>query len=209
VVTAEGTGNGADGRVQIQQAGQATRQFSSERDRPKAVAYSPDRNTLLIGAELRTEQERGTTAGTTNYSAALLDRSFNTVRRLGGNRQMPTAAAFSNDGRQILIGSGLTNLPGTSEVKLWNVDGIQLLSMPAADEVNAVSFSPDGRHFATAEKDILRLWPTVRDIHERLRVLDIDGLPEADKATVDAWRTRLSLTEVTAAPRTCTAGTTQ
>ncbi|MBD2040764.1 hypothetical protein [Microcoleus sp. FACHB-672] len=74
--------------------------------------------------------------------------------RLQGHQNWVTQLSFSPNGRLLASGSG----DGT--VKLWQLDGSQILSFQGhSDWVNSVSFSPDSQIIASASWDkTVKLW---------------------------------------------------
>jgi WD40 repeat protein len=173
IVTAEGGNNGTDGQILIHRRGQTLKSIIVDRDQPRAVVFSPDRHLLLLGADLQTPAERGTTAGFVRHSASVLDESFNEVMVLGGHLRMVTSAAFSSDGKYVLTGSGESNLPD-AEMRLWTAGGVLLFAAAADKDVAAVAFSPAGSHIAAAAGPDLKLWLMARALRRHLDTLDID-----------------------------------
>jgi WD40 repeat protein/tRNA A-37 threonylcarbamoyl transferase component Bud32 len=66
------------------------------------------------------------------------------LRRIHGDAGLPTAVAFSPDGRRVATASA------DRTVKLWDVaTGEERLTLQHAEAVWSLAFSPDGRHLAT------------------------------------------------------------
>jgi WD40 repeat protein len=184
IVTAEGEPNGSHGQVRVLEHGRPVLLFPAERQRARVVAFTPDRHTLLVGVDLRSRDERGTTAGFLTHRAELRGPALEILRVLGGHPHELTAAAFSHDGRLILTGTAAGASSGSAEVRLWSADARLLLSIPVEKEVVAVSFSADGSRFLAAEGEAVRVWLTAAGIRESLRTLDVDDLPAEALATI-------------------------
>ncbi len=83
------------------------------------------------------------------------------------------AVDFSNDGKLLATGGGVPSRSG--EIKIWNVeDGELVHSLPDAhtDGVNAIAFSPDNLHLASASADkFVKKW----DVATGKQLLQFEG----------------------------------
>jgi WD40 repeat protein len=90
----------------------------------------------------------------TALQAAVYGQGFRERNRFTGHTDVVNSVSFSPDGKTIATASG------DNTVKLWSVEGKQLLTFTGhTDVVNSVSFSPDGKTIATASGDnTVKLW---------------------------------------------------
>ncbi|MBF0631026.1 MAG: pentapeptide repeat-containing protein [Magnetococcales bacterium] len=117
---------------------------SGHGDGIRAVAFSPDGNTLLSGSN--------------DHTLKLWDpHSRQCIQTLKGHEGSVRAVAFSPDGNTILSGS----LDHT--LKLWDPHSGQCIQTLKGHEgsVNAIAFSPDGNTLLSESHDhTLKLWDT-------------------------------------------------
>lgn len=108
----------------------------------RAVAFSPDGQTVLTGSNDKTVRLWGARTGQARGEPLV-------------HPEIVRAVAFSPDGQTVLTGSY------DNTVRLWDVrtDQVRIKPLLHEDSVGAVAFSPDGKLVLTGSEDHLaRLW---------------------------------------------------
>jgi WD40 repeat protein len=78
------------------------------------------------------------------------------VHSLGGHRGGVYMAAWSHDGRR------LATCSRDGIVRIWDASaGTSVRELPLGEVCDAVAFSPDGTHIATADRRVARIWSLV------------------------------------------------
>ncbi|MGB3545505.1 MAG: WD40 repeat domain-containing protein [Saprospiraceae bacterium] len=112
----------------------------------RAVAYSPHRDLLAVGAS-------------DNGIYLVGRKSFNFIRRLEGHDNSVFTLAFHPDGRRLVSGGR------DARLLTWDVNDPAENPRPLTDQaahlgtINHLAFSPDGKLLATASRDkTLKIW---------------------------------------------------
>jgi len=118
----------------------------------RSVAFSPDGKTFASGND----------DGTVRLWDVATHQQIGSP--LNGSGGVVYSVAFSPDGKTLASATGVTGLSalGVATVRLWDVDSQQQLGSPLtglAGAVYSVTFSPDGKIFASGNADgTVRLW---------------------------------------------------
>ena len=121
------------------------------------IAISPDGKWIASGCE--------------NHAVGIWDaRTGAEVQRLVGHQIGPTAVIFSRDGHLLASLGRTSETEGNGEIDIWDLAEkreIQTIKMAPNAHECAFSFSPDGKHLATASESGLQLWDPVTGKLER------------------------------------------
>ncbi|MDX3833469.1 nSTAND1 domain-containing NTPase [Streptomyces europaeiscabiei] len=158
------------------------RRLSGHTDEVRAVAFSPDRNTLATGSADKTVR--------------LWDPATGKIRTtLKGHTDQVTSVAYSPDGHTLATGSA------DKTVRLWDpATGKTRTTLKGhTDQVTSVAYSPDGHTLATGSADkTVRLWdPATHKTRTTLKehtqpVTSVAYSPDGHTlATTDGYDTRL------------------
>jgi WD40 repeat protein/tRNA A-37 threonylcarbamoyl transferase component Bud32 len=143
---------GIDGAIKTWSPGGVATAFAPAELKVFGLASSPDGTRLVSAHGECVATGCGTTA---DFTARIWDLGTRRViHSLGGHRGAVYMAAWSRDGRRLATCSRDGN------VRIWEASSgalVRELSLGAL--CDAVAFSPDGTHLATADRRIARIWP--------------------------------------------------
>jgi WD40 repeat protein len=133
--------------------GKAALDFESPRGPVDVLAFSPDGRTLFAGCA-------------EDHTGGLWDAGTGRLRHrlVADGKGNPLAAAFTPDGRHLVVGYGVSRSTGTGTdwtARLWGAaDGRLVREFPGhADGVHQLAVSPDGKRLATRDwGKKVRLW---------------------------------------------------
>ncbi|MCZ6690495.1 MAG: WD40 repeat domain-containing protein [Planctomycetota bacterium] len=190
---------GGDGYLMLWDAGTGGLQRRLDvGPRVSAFAFSADGRSIVAGAG------SGQIASGKGLGLSLWDvASGEKIRTFDDEKSEVTSAAFTPDGKKIVLGVVITG--GTGQVHIWDVEGGALLHRLFGHEsrVNAVAVAPDGKLMASAGQDpYIRLWDPVTGEkrgklalpHRRTATSDLDFSPDGariasahEDVTVRLW----------------------
>ncbi|HEY5934309.1 MAG TPA: protein kinase [Kofleriaceae bacterium] len=143
---------GLDGAIRTWSASAAATAFAPADLKVFDLATSPDGTKL---ATVHGDCVAPGCAPASEFVARIWDvRSRRVLHTLGGHRGAVYMAAWSRDTRR------LATCSRDGIVRIWEVtSGALVRELPLGAVCDAVAFSPDGSHVATADRRIARIWP--------------------------------------------------
>ena len=127
--------------------GNLVQEFKEQDVKVSSVAFSPDGTQVLIG----------------NHEAQLWnleEQRIQTIFEVKNIDNLATLATFSPDGKQVLTASQ------DDTIRLYDLEGKELLSLNTQSGITDLAFSPDGKYIAATDhrKHLIQLW----DLHGNL-----------------------------------------